>query len=158
MSFFLITMRILYAFLGSLSELFDCSFLTCRRLEFNFNCLLGIYWQYRRVLHSSADMFTIVPSRAKKFLTSSHGICEANSELFVVKFDFLAIIYFLIDFFRFCGHRDESEWWIFPLALLLCKCIQLQLINWHVANLEIQDRSLYSKDFDLFWLSWYLSS
>ncbi|XP_022861909.1 uncharacterized protein LOC111382234 isoform X2 [Olea europaea var. sylvestris] len=50
-------------------------------------------------------------------------------------------------------NMDESEWWIFPLALLLCKCIQLQLINWHVANLEIQDRSLYSKDFDLFWLS-----
>lgn len=99
MSFLLITMRILYVFLGSLSELFDCSFLTCRRLEFNFNCLLGIYWQYRRVLHSSADMFTIVPSRAKKFLTSSHGICEANSELFVLKFDFLAMYTFSLTSF-----------------------------------------------------------
>ncbi|KAL2543583.1 glycine-rich protein [Forsythia ovata] len=50
-------------------------------------------------------------------------------------------------------NMDEGEWWIFPFALLLCKCIQLQLINWHVANLEIQDRSLYSKDFDFFWQS-----
>ncbi|XP_042002444.1 uncharacterized protein LOC121751713 [Salvia splendens] len=50
-------------------------------------------------------------------------------------------------------NMDESEWWIFPLALLLCKCIQSKLVNWHVANLEIQDRALYSNDFDLFWHS-----
>ncbi|CAA3006768.1 uncharacterized protein LOC111368658 isoform X1 [Olea europaea subsp. europaea] len=50
-------------------------------------------------------------------------------------------------------NMDESEWWIFPLALVLCKCIQSKLINWHVANLEIQDRSLYVNDFDLFWQS-----
>ncbi|KAI3468162.1 hypothetical protein Pfo_024825 [Paulownia fortunei] len=50
-------------------------------------------------------------------------------------------------------NMDESEWWIFPFALLLCKCIQSKLVNWHVANLEIQDRSLYSNDFDLFWQS-----
>ncbi|PKI68525.1 hypothetical protein CRG98_011074 [Punica granatum] len=48
---------------------------------------------------------------------------------------------------------DESEWWIFPAGLVLCKVLQSQLINWHVANLEIQDRSLYSNDFDLFWQS-----
>ncbi|KAG6391223.1 hypothetical protein SASPL_148976 [Salvia splendens] len=48
---------------------------------------------------------------------------------------------------------DEREWWIFPLSLSLCKCIQSKLVNWHVANLEIQDRALYSKDFELFWNS-----
>ncbi|XP_021804367.1 uncharacterized protein LOC110748731, partial [Prunus avium] len=48
---------------------------------------------------------------------------------------------------------DESEWWIFPAGLLLCKIFQSQLINWHVANLEIQDRSLYSNDVELFWQS-----
>ncbi|XP_028058904.1 uncharacterized protein LOC114262730 isoform X2 [Camellia sinensis] len=48
---------------------------------------------------------------------------------------------------------DESEWWIFPLGLVLCKCTQSRLINWHVANLEIQDRSLYSNNFELFWQS-----
>ncbi|GLT85498.1 hypothetical protein SLE2022_036870 [Rubroshorea leprosula] len=48
---------------------------------------------------------------------------------------------------------DESECWIFPAALVLCKVFQSQLINWHVANLEIQDRSLYSNDFELFWQS-----
>ncbi|XP_041989691.1 uncharacterized protein LOC121741062 [Salvia splendens] len=50
-------------------------------------------------------------------------------------------------------NMDGNEWWIFPAALVLCKCIQSQLINWHVANLEIQDRSLYSKDFTMFWRS-----
>ncbi|CAN1219127.1 hypothetical protein LINPERPRIM_LOCUS1524 [Linum perenne] len=48
---------------------------------------------------------------------------------------------------------DESEWWIFPGALVLCKMLQSKLVNWHVANLEIQDRSLYSNDFELFWQS-----
>ncbi|KAL9313485.1 hypothetical protein ACSQ67_018937 [Phaseolus vulgaris] len=48
---------------------------------------------------------------------------------------------------------DESEWWIFPAGLVLCKLFQSQLINWHVANLEIQDRFLYSNDFELFWQS-----
>ncbi|KAH9799818.1 Ephrin type-B receptor [Citrus sinensis] len=48
---------------------------------------------------------------------------------------------------------DESEWWIFPAGLVLCKIFQSQLVNWHVANLEIQDRTLYSNDFELFWQS-----
>ncbi|KAL8110021.1 uncharacterized protein LOC141672459 isoform X1 [Apium graveolens] len=50
-------------------------------------------------------------------------------------------------------NMDESEWWVFPVALVVCKCIQSWLINWHVANLEIQDRSLYSTDFEVFWQS-----
>lgn len=48
---------------------------------------------------------------------------------------------------------DESGWWMFPSGLMLCKCIQTHLINWHVANLEIQDRSLYSNNPSLFWQS-----
>ncbi|WZZ76610.1 hypothetical protein YC2023_087980 [Brassica napus] len=48
---------------------------------------------------------------------------------------------------------DENEWWIFPVALFLCKVLQSQLVNWHVANLEIQDYSLYSDDSELFWQS-----
>ncbi|KAL5728944.1 hypothetical protein ACHQM5_001963 [Ranunculus cassubicifolius] len=48
---------------------------------------------------------------------------------------------------------DESGWWMFPTGLLVCKCIQSRLINWHVANLEIQDRSLYSSNPTLFWQS-----
>ncbi|CAH1451664.1 unnamed protein product [Lactuca virosa] len=46
---------------------------------------------------------------------------------------------------------EESEWWIFPVALVLCKWIQSLFINWHIANLEIQDRSLYSADMAGFW-------
>lgn len=50
-------------------------------------------------------------------------------------------------------NMGESEWWIFPAGLVVCKIMQSQLINRHVANLEIQDRSLYSKDYELFWQS-----
>ncbi|KAH9762728.1 Ephrin type-B receptor [Citrus sinensis] len=48
---------------------------------------------------------------------------------------------------------DESEWWMLPSGLLLCKIIQARLIDFHVANQEIQDYSLYSKDPDVFWQS-----
>ncbi|XP_020259156.1 uncharacterized protein LOC109835595 isoform X2 [Asparagus officinalis] len=48
---------------------------------------------------------------------------------------------------------DESGWWLFPLVLVICKCFQARLVDWHVANLEIQDRSLYSKDPNIFWQS-----
>ncbi|RXH74676.1 hypothetical protein DVH24_029397 [Malus domestica] len=49
--------------------------------------------------------------------------------------------------------RDESEWWVLPCGLALCKLVQSRLIDCHVANQEIQDHSLYSKDPDVFWQS-----
>ncbi|XP_052180688.1 uncharacterized protein LOC127793928 isoform X2 [Diospyros lotus] len=48
---------------------------------------------------------------------------------------------------------DESGWWLLPSGLVLCIAIQAKLINYHVANLEVQDRTLYSDDPDLFWQS-----
>ncbi|KAM7257442.1 hypothetical protein ACFE04_013183 [Oxalis oulophora] len=48
---------------------------------------------------------------------------------------------------------DESEWWVLPSALVLCKVVQARLIDYHVANQEIQDPSVYSKDPDVFWQS-----
>ncbi|KAL0552874.1 hypothetical protein IC582_012002 [Cucumis melo] len=46
---------------------------------------------------------------------------------------------------------DDSEWWMLPAGLALCKIIQARLIDWHVANQEIQDHSLYSNDPEVFW-------
>lgn len=40
-----------------------------------------------------------------------------------------------------------------PSGLLLCKIVQARLIDWHVANHEIQDNSLYSSDAEVFWQS-----
>ncbi|KAL3535670.1 hypothetical protein ACH5RR_004131 [Cinchona calisaya] len=48
---------------------------------------------------------------------------------------------------------DESGWWMLPSGLLLCKIFQARLINYHVANLEVQDRTLYNNDPDAFWRS-----
>ncbi|RAL37158.1 hypothetical protein DM860_004080 [Cuscuta australis] len=49
--------------------------------------------------------------------------------------------------------KDETGWWMLPLGLALIKTAQAKLINYHVANLEIQDRTLYSNDPDVFWRS-----
>ncbi|KAM0912788.1 hypothetical protein ACQ4PT_012593 [Festuca glaucescens] len=46
---------------------------------------------------------------------------------------------------------DETSWWLFPVGLVLCKCIQARLVDWHVSILEIQDRAVYSKDPAIFW-------
>ncbi|KAL4296133.1 hypothetical protein GQ457_12G022630 [Hibiscus cannabinus] len=48
---------------------------------------------------------------------------------------------------------DESEWWVLPTGLVVCKIVQAKLIDCHVANQEIQDHSLYSTDPDIFWQS-----
>ncbi|PWZ32622.1 hypothetical protein Zm00014a_029917 [Zea mays] len=48
---------------------------------------------------------------------------------------------------------DESSWWLFPTGLMVLKCIQARLVDWHVANLEIQDRAVYSNDPNIFWQS-----
>ncbi|KAL8128611.1 hypothetical protein V2J09_017766 [Rumex salicifolius] len=47
--------------------------------------------------------------------------------------------------------RYESEWWLLPAGLFICKLVQVRLIDYHVANQEIQDHSLYSKDPEEFW-------
>ncbi|KAL6839711.1 hypothetical protein ACP4OV_030399 [Aristida adscensionis] len=47
--------------------------------------------------------------------------------------------------------REDNEWWVLPTTLFLVKSLQAGLVNWHVANLEIQDYSLFSPDPDRFW-------
>jgi len=47
--------------------------------------------------------------------------------------------------------REETSWWLFPTGLVLCKCIQARLVDWHVSILEIQDRAVYSNDPTIFW-------
>lgn len=49
--------------------------------------------------------------------------------------------------------RDESGWWMLPCGLILCKILQARLIDCHVANLEIQDKTLYSSEPNVFWQS-----
>ncbi|XP_062230954.1 uncharacterized protein LOC133928568 isoform X2 [Phragmites australis] len=46
---------------------------------------------------------------------------------------------------------DETSWWLFPTGLVLCKCIQARLVDWHASMLEIQDRAVYSNDPTIFW-------
>ncbi|GKV10746.1 hypothetical protein SLEP1_g22067 [Rubroshorea leprosula] len=47
--------------------------------------------------------------------------------------------------------REDDQWWLLPTILLLFKSIQARFVDWHIANLEIQDFSLYCPDPDAFW-------
>jgi hypothetical protein len=49
--------------------------------------------------------------------------------------------------------REDDSWWLFPGLLLLVKCVQARMIDNHIANLEIQDTTLYSTDPTIFWES-----
>ncbi|KAK7319925.1 hypothetical protein RJT34_04654 [Clitoria ternatea] len=76
------------------------------------------------------------------------------------------VVAFLCGFIHYTAHlhklsnfqswnfsMDESEWWMLPSGLALCKIIQARLVDCHVANQEIQDPSLYSSDANVFWNS-----
>lgn len=55
--------------------------------------------------------------------------------------------------FRSVTCREEESWWLFPALLVLVKAVQARMIDLHIANLEIQDRTLYSEDATRFWES-----
>ncbi|KAG0610062.1 hypothetical protein M758_7G036100 [Ceratodon purpureus] len=46
---------------------------------------------------------------------------------------------------------EENMWWVLPSLLVLVKSVQARTIDLHVANLEVQDRSLYATDPLKFW-------
>lgn len=48
--------------------------------------------------------------------------------------------------------RDDDEWWLLPAVLFLFKCVQARFIDWHIANLEVQDFTLFCPDPDAFWV------
>ncbi|EOY24117.1 Uncharacterized protein TCM_015803 isoform 1 [Theobroma cacao] len=49
------------------------------------------------------------------------------------------------------SRREDDKWWLLPTILLLFKSIQARFVDWHIANLEIQDFSLFCPDPDAFW-------
>lgn len=47
--------------------------------------------------------------------------------------------------------REDDRWWLLPTILLLIKCIQARFVDWHIANIEVSDFSLFCPDPDAFW-------
>ncbi|XP_011032013.1 PREDICTED: uncharacterized protein LOC105130969 isoform X2 [Populus euphratica] len=47
--------------------------------------------------------------------------------------------------------REDDKWWLLPTILLLFKSVQARFVDWHIANVEIQDFSLFYPDPDAFW-------
>lgn len=50
-----------------------------------------------------------------------------------------------------CETSEDEEWWLLPTLLLLFKVIQARFVDWHIANLEVEDFSLFCPDPDTFW-------
>eukprot|EP00897_Mesotaenium_endlicherianum_P005770 jgi/Mesen1/5220/ME000026S04528 len=51
-------------------------------------------------------------------------------------------------------HRHFSGdglWWLLPLLCIICKSTQARVVDCHVANCDIQDRTLFSEDPSKFW-------
>lgn len=57
----------------------------------------------------------------------------------------------LISFWIAFSNREDNKWWLLPTILLLFKSIQARFVDWHIANLEIPDLSLFCPDPDAFW-------
>ncbi|KAF7810029.1 uncharacterized protein G2W53_036772 [Senna tora] len=47
--------------------------------------------------------------------------------------------------------REDDKCWLLPTILLLFKLVQSRFVNWHIANIEIEDFSLYCPDPYAFW-------
>ncbi|XP_027360081.1 uncharacterized protein LOC113868583 [Abrus precatorius] len=47
--------------------------------------------------------------------------------------------------------REDDKCWLLPVILFLFKALQARFVNWHIANIEIQDFSLFCPDPDAFW-------
>lgn len=53
--------------------------------------------------------------------------------------------------YTFSYAREDDNWWLLPTILLLFKAVQARFVDWHIANLEVQDFSLFTHDPDTFW-------
>ncbi|XP_068650763.1 uncharacterized protein [Aristolochia californica] len=49
------------------------------------------------------------------------------------------------------SRREDDKWWLLLSGLLLVKSLQARMVDWHIANLEVQDPSLFSQDPEKFW-------
>jgi hypothetical protein len=50
-----------------------------------------------------------------------------------------------------CFCREDDKCWLLPIILFLFKSVQARFVSWHIANLEVQDFSLFCPDPDAFW-------
>ncbi|PWA66981.1 hypothetical protein CTI12_AA322140 [Artemisia annua] len=49
------------------------------------------------------------------------------------------------------NRSEDGDWWLLPTLLVLVKVIQARFVDWHIANLEVEDFSLFCPDPDTFW-------
>lgn len=46
---------------------------------------------------------------------------------------------------------EDDDWWLLPTLLMLLKVIQARIVDCHIANLEVEDFSLFCPHPDTFW-------
>ncbi|KAL4590948.1 hypothetical protein LXL04_003895 [Taraxacum kok-saghyz] len=49
------------------------------------------------------------------------------------------------------NRSEDDDWWLLPLLLMVLKVVQARFVDCHIANLEIEDFSLFCPDPDTFW-------
>lgn len=81
-------------------------------------------------------------------------INEARREIVIYAFSVqqkVVISYFIFILYFYYSCREDDKCWLLPIILFLFKSVQARFVNWHIANLEVQDFSLFCPDPDAFW-------
>ncbi|KAM5573238.1 hypothetical protein ABKV19_012995 [Rosa sericea] len=91
-------------------------------------------------------------------LARVYALWNATSLSNIVVAFICGIFYYSFSFFQppdqsntWNTRREDDKWWLLPTVLLLFKLIQARFVDWHIANQEIQDYSLFCPDPDAFW-------
>ncbi|KAK4802153.1 hypothetical protein SAY86_000356 [Trapa natans] len=102
-------------------------------------------------------IFSKEPRRA--LLARVYALWNATSLSNIIVAFICGIIYYGISSFEppsesnaWSIKRDDDQWWLFPTILMLFKSTQARLVDWQIANLEIQDFTLFDSDPDAFWV------
>ncbi|OWM88309.1 hypothetical protein CDL15_Pgr003721 [Punica granatum] len=101
-------------------------------------------------------LFSKEPRRA--LLARVYALWNAASLSNIIVAFICGIIYYGISSFQppsksnsSSSKRDDDQWWLFPTILVFFKAIQARFVDWHVANLEVQDLTLFDSDPNTFW-------
>ncbi|KAL4029467.1 hypothetical protein IC575_007680 [Cucumis melo] len=101
-------------------------------------------------------LFSKEPRRAS--LARIYALWNATSLVNIVVAFIYAIFLYVLSTFQppnetnmWSNRRETEKWWIMPVILVIFKSTQAQLVDWHIANLEMKDISLFCPDPDAFW-------
>ncbi|KAF3340460.1 hypothetical protein FCM35_KLT16231 [Carex littledalei] len=94
-------------------------------------------------------IFSRGPKRSS--LTRIYALWNATSIVNTIGAIICGLVFYSVSSLHSNFRRDDNEWWVLAASLFAVKVLQGVLVNLHIANVEIQDLSLYTPDPDKFW-------